>query len=79
MKQGEQIAALAAQFEAHATEDTRRFVEVNGKLDDIGTDVKSLLQSRSFSRGFWKAVLLVGGGAGTIAGLIVTAVKALWN
>lgn len=79
MKQGEQIAALAAQFEAHATEDTRRFAEVNVKLDDIGSDVKSLLQSRSFSRGFWKAVLLVGGGAGgTVAG-VITLVKALWN
>lgn len=75
---GEQVAALAATLNAHTEEDTRRFVEVNGKLDGIGADVKALLGSRSYDKGFWKAVLLVSGGAGTVAGLIV-AVIALWK
>ena len=79
VRQGEQLAALAAEFQAHAEEDTRRVVEVNVKLDDIGSDVKSLLASRQFSRGFLKAVLLVAGGAGGAGGLIVAVVKALWN
>lgn len=78
VKQGEQIAALSAQLTAHTEEDSRRFLEMNGKLDDIGADVKSLLVSRATGAGFWKAVLLVATGAGSIAGLVV-AVVALWK
>jgi hypothetical protein len=74
----EQVAALVATFEAHAAEDTRRFGEVNIKLDGIGADVKTLLDSRQYTRGFWKAILLVGSAAGGIAGLVV-AVVALWK
>lgn len=77
-KHGEQLAALSAQFESHAIEDTRRFCEVNMKLDNIGANVEALLGRAQYTRGFWKAILLVGGSAGTVAGIIV-AVVALWK
>jgi hypothetical protein len=79
VRTGEQIAVLSVQFNQHAEEDTRRFSEVNEKLDNIGADVKSLLGSRQYTRGFWKAILLVGGGAGGAVGIVVAVVKSLWN
>lgn len=66
------------ELETHTQHDDERFVALTALVTSIATDVKSLLDSRAYGRGFWKAVMLVGGGAGTIAGLAVAAL-ALWK
>lgn len=66
------LEGLNATLQAHTAEDARRFEEMSGKLDSIGTDVKSLLESRSFSRGAWKAIVTAASAAGAAAGLLIT-------
>lgn len=66
------LDSLRATLQAHTEEDARRFVEMNGKLDDIATDVKSLLASRSYMRGAWKAIITAASAAGAAAGLLIS-------
>lgn len=77
-REAARLATLEAKVEERHDQNQRRFDELDRKVDGIATDVKVLLSSRSYTRGFWKAVLLVAGGAGSVAGLIV-AVIALWK
>ena len=54
-------AKLAEALEAHDRLDTERFDKVTTTLTEISTDVKSLLQTRSFTRGVWRAAFTGGG------------------
>jgi hypothetical protein len=69
------LASLQATVTAHTEEDTRRFNEVAEKLDSIATDVKSLLESRSFQRGAWKMVVYTSTAISTLVGLLIAYVK----
>ena len=71
--------SVAAELVTHTRHDDERFERLTALVEAIGGDVKSLLDSRSFQRGAWKAIGVVGGVAGTIAGLLVAIVKALWS
>jgi hypothetical protein len=70
--------SVAKELVLHTQHDDERFERLTALVESIGGDVKSLLDSRSFQRGAWKAISVVGGIAGTVAGLLVTFVKHLW-
>jgi len=67
---------ILAALKEHADMDTTRFAAVEKKLDDIGGDVKSLLVSRSYVRGAWKAIVVLGGTAGAVVSLAVALLRA---
>ena len=47
------------------------------KLDALATDVSSLLQSRSYARGAWKAITIVGAILAGAIGVLTAAIKAI--
>jgi hypothetical protein len=47
-------------------------------VSEIAADVKSLLATRSFTRGVWRAVGVIGGLAGAIAALAVSVAQHFW-
>jgi hypothetical protein len=66
--------AVAKELAAHTRLDDARHEENRQTLAVIATDVKSLLDSRSFTRGIWKAASTAGGlvgGVVMIIGLII--------
>lgn len=75
MTRNGKVSVLEARVEARHSEYMRRFDELETKISDVGKDVKSLLDSRSFSRGrkvgIWTTVTLV---AGMVAFAISTAI-----
>ncbi len=64
-----EAARVARALEEHDRRDTDRFAELNVKLDTIGGDVKSLLASRSYVRGAWKAIVTISAGVAAAIGL----------
>ena len=71
----EKFNALAAEIRAHSVVDIERFNKVDGALDEIASDVRSLLQTRSFTRGAWKAIVTIASTTSVIVGLIIAWVK----
>lgn len=53
--------AVAKELAAHTALDDARHLENKQTLAAISADVKSLLESRSFSLGIWRAVVTGGG------------------
>ena len=66
---------IAAELTAHARLDDERHAENKQTLAEISEDVKSLLESRSFARGIWKAAVVAGGIAGACITYIITLIK----
>lgn len=67
-----QIAAsVSTSLQEHTKLDDERFKSLTGTIEVIGVDVKSLLETRSFTRGAWKVIVTLSTIAGTIASLIV--------
>lgn len=64
-------AVIATQLAAHTAEDARRFDEMSTKLDNIGKDVKSLLESRTFTRGMAKMAMITAGGISALVSLVI--------
>lgn len=63
---------IAAELAAHARLDDERHAENKQTLQEIREDVKSLLDSRSFARGIWRAAAIVGAVAGACISYVVT-------
>lgn len=63
---------LAAEVRVHILTDTRRFDTQDTKLAEIQTDLRSLLATRSFTRGIWKAVTIIAIVVSTLASLAVS-------
>lgn len=64
--------AVARELVTHTQHDDERFVALTALVTSIATDVKSLLDSRSFTRGAWKAIVMAASAAGAMAGLIIS-------
>ena len=67
----EAMATIAAEMKAHIEADAHSFRLLGEQLVTLNQDVKSLLQSRSFLRGTWFAIVIAATLVGTIAGLIL--------
>ena len=67
----EAMAVVATEMKAHIEADARAFRLLGEQLVTLNQDVKSLVQSRSFLRGTWFAIVIGATLIGTIAGLIV--------
>ena len=66
---------LATEVRAHIVADNERFNKIDGALSSIADDVRSLLQTRSFTKGAWKAIVTIAGATSVIVGLIIAWVK----
>lgn len=67
--------AVAKELVAHTRLDDARHEENKQTLATISADVKSLLESRSYTRGLWKAATIAGAIAGTVISVIVAFVR----
>jgi hypothetical protein len=67
----ERMARLEALFVAHEDRDDQQFGQVNGKLDTIGADVKSLLATRAFNRGVMRTAAWLSGAIATVVSIVV--------
>ena len=70
----ERAAALEEKVEARHEENLRRLKNVEDKVDEVGRDVKSLLESRSFSRGIWRTATII---ATVVSGVISVVIAVL--
>jgi hypothetical protein len=68
-------ARVSDELRAHQERDEGQFAAVNERLTEIGADVKSLLQSRSYIRGAWKAVAVVSGATATVVSIVIAILK----
>jgi hypothetical protein len=66
---------LADALDAHDRLDTERFDAVTVALQGIAADVKSLLETRSFTRGVWRAAVIAATVVSTAATLVIEVVK----
>ncbi len=67
--------AVAGELEKHTRHDDERFAALTTLVESIALDVKSLLGSRSFMRGAWKAITVTA----LVASTMVTAIHAYWD
>jgi hypothetical protein len=66
---------LAEEVRAHIRADNERFNTIDKSLGSIADDVRSLLQTRSFTKGAWKAIVTIAGATSVVIGLIIAWVK----
>lgn len=71
----EKFDVLASEVRAHIVADNERFNKIDHTLGGIASDVRSLLQTRSFTKGAWKAIVTIAGATSVIIGLIIAWVK----
>jgi hypothetical protein len=57
---------VARELTLHTEHDDERFTALTVLVESIANDVKSLLDSRSFTRGVWKAASVAGGSVGGV-------------
>lgn len=62
---------LAFEVRAHIVADNRRFDDLDKTLEGIATDMKSLLATRSFTRGVMRTVVLGSTAISTVIGLVI--------
>lgn len=62
--------AVAAELVTHTKHDDERFESLTKLVTSIASDVKSLLESRSFTRGVWRAASVAGGSVGGIVAVL---------
>lgn len=67
--------SVSKELTLHTQHDDERFEQLTKLVESIATDVKSLLQSRSFFRGAWKAASVAGGAVGGIVAIIALVVS----
>jgi hypothetical protein len=67
--------AVARELGTHTKHDDERFTALTNLVTSIATDVKSLLDSRSFQRGAWWAMIAIAGGVSTVVGFLVSWMK----
>ena len=66
---------LASEVRAHIKTDNERFDAVDEMLSEIGTDVKSLIGTRSFTKGVWWAFTIIAGAISVVASIAVAWVR----
>lgn len=66
---------IAAELLAHTQLDDHRHTENTQTLHEIRADVKSLLDSRSFARGIWRAAAIAGAIAGACITFVITLIR----
>ncbi len=66
---------LASEVRTHILADIERFDIIDRSLNGIAGDVKSLLQTRSFTKGAWRALVSMAVVVSTVVGLIIAWVK----
>lgn len=59
----------------HTAQDDERFTRLTDLTESIANDVKSLLSSRSFVRGAWKAIVVTAGVVSTVTTILLTYLK----
>ena len=64
------LEVLVSEFQAHAIRDTEQFAAVTKTLEEVGKDVKSLLETRAFNRGAWWAMAGIPAMVSAIVGII---------
>lgn len=62
--------AVAAELAQHTKHDDERFVALTTLVTSVAIDVKSLLESRAFTRGVMKTAGVTGGSVGGIVALL---------
>ncbi len=70
----ERLIHMTEVMEAHIRADAEAFQVLGGQLLEVNKDVKSLLQTRSFLRGTWFAVVTVA----TFIGVVIPILTAWW-
>lgn len=63
--------AVARELAEHSRRDEERFGRLTTLVESIASDTKSLLASRSFTRGAWRAVAAVSAAISTAIGLAI--------
>jgi hypothetical protein len=58
-------------LQQHMKEDNENFLKLAAQIIEVNKDVKSLLESRSFVRGAWWALGIMGAAIATILTLII--------
>jgi len=69
------VEVVSMELSGHTRLDDMRHEENTTKLDKIGKDVESLLATRSFTRGIWRAAVVGGTVAGSVISLIIAWLK----
>ena len=68
-------AAVSAELDSHTKHDDERFERLTQLVESVATDTKSLLASRSFVRGAWKAVVVTAATTSGVITLLLTYLK----
>lgn len=63
-------ASVSTELVTHTKHDDERFQALTELVTSVANDVKSLLESRSFTRGVWKAASVAGGSVGGLVAVI---------
>ena len=58
----ERLAAMMASMDAHIKADAQAFEALAKQIIEVNMDVKSIIASRNFAAGVWKALSLLGAG-----------------
>lgn len=58
---------VSRELVAHTQHDDERFEKLTSLVESVATDVKSLIETRTFSRAVWWTLTKIGGGAAMIA------------
>jgi hypothetical protein len=67
----ERLIHMTQAMEAHIEADARAFLELSNQILEVNKDVKSLLSSRSFLRGAWFAIGVLGTLVAAVAGALI--------
>lgn len=67
----ERLIHITNAMETHIEADAVAFRTLGAQILEANKDLKSLLATRSFLRGTWFAVLMVGTFLGVVAGLVI--------
>lgn len=73
----ERLAAMMANMEAHIIADAKAFAFLGDQLIELNRDVKSILASRSFASGVWKAIAIGSGAFVGLGTLVLLAIQVL--
>lgn len=69
-----EAAATTVVMKAHIEADAKAFTELVKQLTEVNADVKSIIVSRAFAAGIWKAITMVLG-----SGMVVAFFAMLWK
>jgi hypothetical protein len=63
-------------FLEHQAEDRAQFQLLHETLKPIAHNVESLMETRTFMRGTWKAISVVAGAASVVTTIVIAVIKA---